>query len=284
MDNPNPRLYPPVRIWLLVCVVGAMLAAIVFYLEESTDPFEYASREAYMKKVLEVNPPKRPIFIFGTSLVECDLDSTDRLIEKIEPGQKAPFTVVKIWRHGATLSSIVDHMPSLRQFQPTLVVVGANMLFYRVKMESLMTRCIQTYRGMVGLNLPYQHYFPDSKSGPSQFPDIAPDSSRNGTIDTADLQSFRQLAEVWQAKGTRFVLINFPLDSVEESKKWNSGDTAQFFQNLRYLRQRISIAYYDPPVKLGPGYYYDHAHMNPAGCKLFSLIFCQELTLQLQSL
>lgn len=284
MDSPAPKIYPPLRIWVYLFISGSLICIIIYFIEKSINPFEFGSREVYIKKELSATNGKQFILLFGTSMMECGLDSTSRLETCIrERTGKSPI-VLKIWKRATTLASISDHMPLLHQLQPHLVVVEANMLFYRSISQPLLSRCMQTFHDIVEFELLYKPYSPDSEHHINPLANATPDSFRNGLIDTADLCSFRKLATAWQLKGTHFLLVNFPLEASEELKKWNRSDTIIFFRNLNYLRQKISIQYYDPHLKLDTTYFYDHAHMNPKGSKIFSPFFCRELTLQLQSL
>jgi hypothetical protein len=128
------------------------------------------------------------------------------------------------------------------------------------------------------------NYAPDSMPvfGPIARADIA--GYRNGMIDTNELRSFRELAGYWQSKGTQFLIINFPIEKSEEIKKWNRPDTLGFSNNLQFLKKMISFTYADGHLKLDQSDFYDYAHMNKKGNRIFSSFFCRTLCFQLEKL
>jgi len=284
MDKQAKKKFPPLKIWVMLGVVLILILISLYFLERSSRKNEYSSRESYLKRQFASARGKRIILVLGSSLVQCGLDSSKQLEACIQERCGQSVSVLKVWKVASTISSLTDNMKLLEELKPDWVVVEANMLFYRPIQEPLLVACLRTFRGMISFKPLDKHYAPDEKPVSNRIENAHVDAGRDGMIDTSDLSTFRNLAAKWQAKGTRILLINFPIEASEELKKWKGADTSKFNLNLNYLRQQVFAVYYNPQLKLDTSYFYDFTHMNQKGSAIFSQFFCKELAHQLSSL
>jgi hypothetical protein len=282
MDKPAIQVMAPLRIWIFILIAIIAIGTIVFLRERSIRLSLYAIRNEYLEQGFQHANGKPVILIIGSSLVESGVFPVDSIEDNLRHICNHNVKVLKLWKRGATISEIIRGLPILRTVHPGLVVLEANLFFYRPPPLSLRTRYMQTYNDMILLRHKKIYYAPDSVPvfDPIARADIA--GFRHGMIDTNELRSFRELADYWQTKGTKFLLVNFPIEESEEIKKWNGPDTLGFNSNLRFLKKKISFTYVDGHLMLDPSSFYDFVHLNKKGNSLFSSFFCRTLCIQLE--
>ena len=273
---------PPLRIWICLLISIIAIGTIVFFRERSIRLSMLDCRNTYLEQGFRQAEGKPVVLIIGSSLVECGISPSDSIEENLHQLCNQPVKVLKLWQRGATISEIVGGLPILHNVHPVLVVLEANLFFYRPPYFSLWARNVQTYNDMILFRHRKIYYAPDSMLvfDPIARAEIA--GYRNGLIDTNELASFRELAGCWQSKGTQFLLINFPLEKLEEFKKWNRPDTLSFKNNLQFLKKEISFTYVDGHLILDQSAFYDFAHLNKTGNRIFSSFFCRILCMQLK--
>ncbi len=272
---------PPLRIWIYLLVAIFAVGTIIFFVERSGHLIMLGSRKAYLEKGFQQAGGKPVVLIIGSSLLETGVFPSDSIAENIHQVCNRDVKVLKLSRRGATISEIIEGLPILCNVHPNLVVIEANLFFYRPFHLDLRTRYMQTYNDMVLLKHKEIYYAPDSMPvvNPLTRAEIA--TFRNGMIDTNELRTFRELASYWQSKGTQFLLINFPIEKLEEVKKWNGPDVPGFRNNLQFLKQKIAFTYVDGHLILDQSDFYDFVHMNKKGSSIFSSFFCRALCLQM---
>lgn len=305
MDNAGQKIFPPLRIWIYLFISTLLIAAILFYLDRLQTQYDFDSRSRYVTQGFAAAKGKPVVLVIGTSLLECGLDSSQKIEACVEKLSGKSIGLLKIFRPAATLSEFADRMKTLDQLKPNIVVVEANMLFYRSYQDPILSRCLYVFRSLFTGSL-HQTYFPDehpyanipqqtvnsignSLNDTSQISFVrvsekTVDQLRNGLIDTSQLSSFRNLAADWQSKGTRFLLINFPIERSEEAKKWNRSDTSAFYFNMRYLHEKIKLEYFNTGLTLDSSFFFDQTHLNLKGSSIFSNSFCRILAIELKSL
>jgi hypothetical protein len=282
MDKPAVQVMAPLRIWIFILIAGIVIGTIVFIRDRSINLSLSAIRNEYLERGFQQANEKPVVLIIGSSLVESGLSPVDSIEENLRHTCNQNIKVLKLWKRGATISEIIRDIPILHHVHPSLVVLEANLFFYRPPHLSFRTRYMQTYNDMILLRHKKINYAPDSVPvfDPITRAEIA--GFRNGMIDTNELRSFRELADYWQSKGTQFLLINFPIEESEEIKKWNGPDTAGFNRNLQFLKEKISFSYVDGHLMLDPSAFYDYVHLNKKGNSIFSSFFCRALCIQLE--
>jgi hypothetical protein len=281
MDKAAIKVMAPLRIWifLLIAIVG--IGTMVFFRERSERLSMLACRNVYLEKGFRQADGKPVVLIIGSSLVECGLFPSDSIEKNIHQSCNHDVKVLKLWKRAATISEIIDGLPILRNVHPNLVVMEANLFFYRPFQLTLRTLYTFTYHDMIFLRHNKIYYAPDSMTAFNPITRAEVAGFRNGMIDTNELRSFRELAGYWQSKGTQFLLINFPIEELEEIKKWNGPDTLGFRNNLQFLKKKISFTYVDGHLNLAQSDFYDYVHMNKKGKSIFSSFFCRALCIQL---
>jgi hypothetical protein len=284
MDKAAIKVMAPLRIWifLLIGIVG--IGTMMFFRERSERLSMLACRNVYLEKGFRHADGKPVVLIIGSSLVESDIFSSDSIEKNIHQFCNHDVKVLKLWKRSATVSEIIDGLPILRNVHPNLVVMEANLFFYRPSRLNLWTLYSQTYNDMILLRHKKIYYAPDSMPvvNPKTRAEVA--GFRNGTIDTNELSTFRELAGYWQSNGTQFLLINFPIEELEEIKKWNGPDILGFRNNLQFLKKKISFTYVNGHLILEQSDFYDYAHMNKKGNSIFSSFFCRAVCIQLGKL
>ncbi len=284
MDNPGQNKPPPLSVWIVLIPTVAILFGWIYFTERSVRIFERTSRESFVREGFQAAHGKAIVLIFGTSLVESGLSHSDSLGSCVEKTTGENTKVIKYWQESGVLSTMIADMPVLQQVQPSLVVMEANMLFYRGAEVPVLTRYGETFRKMMRFKKLREVYQPDIRPVYEQQLSFPIGDMRSGMIDSNDLISFRNLAERWQSGGTRFLLVNFPLEKGLESKKWKSPDTAAFKRNIEFLKKKISLEYADPQLILDSTYFFDKAHLNDKGSIPFCDFFCRTMALQLKKL
>jgi hypothetical protein len=282
MDSPSKKIFPPLKTWFLLVVAADLLFVWIYFTEKSNRMAENECRQTYISSRFQRAGGNPVVFIIGTSLVEAGVCSSDSISACLQETSGEPIQVVKVWKPAATLSSFATDLPSLQRVNPGLVVIEANMLFYRGVEEPFLSRYLQTFRDMLAFKNSATPYNPDVRHPFKPLGNLSIDDIRGGLIDTSDLSAFRKMAEHWQSGGTRFLLVNFPIENSLEARKWNSVDTASFFRNLNYLKQKISLAYVGPQLQLDSSYFFDLAHLNNKGNRIFSSFFCRSVAAQLK--
>ena len=282
MDRKNQITMPPLWIWVLLLLIACLASVYVYEYGKTSITREYLSREKYIQNGFDTARGRPVVLLIGTSLFESGLDSSGKIAACLaEQGKNV--VLLKLWKRAVKLSAFVLNMPVLKTVHPALVVVEANMLFYRPFDTIRFGYYADVFRHLITLRGKKPGYMPDEKSG-SGFTDIPVGYLRAGLIDTLDLQSFRLLAESWQKSGTRFLFINMPIEASEEGKKWNSPDTANFMRNICYLKQKLNFNFYRPGIQMNSGCFYDHAHMNKKGVSIFSPVICKEIAKEIEGL
>jgi hypothetical protein len=280
MDKKAIKIMPPLRIWAFLLIALVAIGIIVFFGERKRRLSMLASRNAYLEKGFQQGDGRPVVLIIGSSLVECDLSPSDSIEKNIRQSCNYNVKVVKLWKRSATIAEIINGLPILRNVHPNLVVIEANLFFYRPFHASRRTLYMQTYNDMISWNYGKMNYAPDSVGVFGPITRAGIEGYRYGLIDTNDLRSFGELAGYWQSKGTQFLLVNFPIEELEEIKKWNSPDTLSFRKNLQFLKKKISFTYVDGHLILGQSDFYDYLHMNKKGISIFSSFFCRALCFQ----
>lgn len=275
---------PPLSVWVFLLFAAICLSTCIFFVERSNRLYKKASTENFIRKEFGTANGKPVILIIGTSLVISGLTSCDSLAASIQETTGRDVTVMKLWKPSGLLSSMITELPSLQQVKPSIVVVESNMLFYRGAPNPFLTRYLQTFRDMLTFADLHEPYQPDLRPVFPPLGNLTVEDMRDGLVDSTDLVSFRELANRWQSYGTRFLLVNFPIEVSTELKKWNSPDTAAFNRNLDYLKQKISLEYNFTHFNMDSSYFYDNAHLVPKGNKIFSALICGLVALQMKKL
>jgi hypothetical protein len=284
MDKPAVKVMAPLRIWIFLLITIITTGIIAFFRERSERLSMLAYRNVYLEKGFREANGKPVVLIIGSSLVESGIFSSDSIEKNIHQFCNHDVKVLKLWKRSATISEVINGLPILCDVHPNLVVIEANLFFYRPLHVNLRTLYRQTYNDMILLRHKKIYYAPDSIP---VFDSITRDEVaefRHGMIDTNELRSFRELAGYWQSKGTQFLLINFPIEELEETKKWNGPDTLGYRNNLQFLKKKISFTYVDGHLILAQSNFYDYVHLNKKGNSIFSSFFCRAICIQLAKL
>src|SRR2546423_1936017 len=146
MDTKVPKIMPPLWIWLLLLFAVAIIGLFISKAEALYAQNEFSSREVYIKTGFDSAEGKPVVLIIGASLVQCDLDSSRKLEACIQSESGCSPVVLKLWKVSGRLSTIVDQMPILNKVQPALVILEANMLFYKPFQGTYMTHFLQEFR------------------------------------------------------------------------------------------------------------------------------------------
>jgi hypothetical protein len=281
MDKPVIKVMAPLRIWIFLLIAIIAVGVIIFFRERSWRLSMLRCRNEYLEKSFQQAGGKPVVLVIGSSLTECGIFATDSIEKNICQFCNQDVKILKLLKRSATISEIINGLPKLRNVYPNLVVIEANLFFYKPFRIDLRTLYGQTYNDMVSLRHKKIYYAPDSMPvfNPIKRAEVA--GFRNGLIDSNELRAFRELAGYWQSKGTQFLLVNFPIEELEEVKKWNGPDTLGFRDNLQFLRKKISFTYVDGHFKLDQSDFYDFVHMNKKGSSIFSSFFCRVLCSQL---
>ncbi len=282
MDNPAQQKFPPIRVWVFLLIAAGCLSVWIYFTEKSNRLIENNNKETYISNRFGSAHGRPVILVIGTSLVEAGLCSCDSISHCLQETSGQNICVIKFWKPAATLSSIKNDLPLLQQVKPSLVVIEANMLFYRGVDEPFLSRYMQTFRDMLAFKNFRRPYNPDILHVFPPMGNLSIDDIRAGLMDTTDLASFRDLAASWQSKGTRFLLVNFPIEAALEKRKWNSPDTLSFYRNLNFLKQKISLEYEGDHHNLNSSYFFDDAHLNAKGNNFFSAFFCRSVASQIK--
>ena len=220
--------------------------------------------------------------MLGTSLTGSGLDSMNVLENGITRRTGKPVRVLKLWKLDAAPSTFTDLSPALLRLRPSLVVIEANMLFYFFEKKKGWPAYTQRFRDFV--NRKKEEYLPDAKPFVLRRQIKELEGFRSGLHDTTHFAGLRQLLAAWQEQGAVVSLLNFPLESALESRKWNSSDTSAFHNNLRYLRRACNITFNNAKEPLDESFFTDHAHMNVRGQQKqsshFSALAAQQLGTQ----
>ena len=282
MLNPDTQTAPPLKIWIWICIACLGMAVVLFFREIFTRASLDNSRINYLEQGFQKSGSKPVVLIWGTSLLESGVFSSDSIEKNIAKTCNSHPVVLKYWKRGAAISSLVNQLTGLKNIQPALLVVEANMLFYRPPEMTVRARYMQTFLDLISYKNAGMLYVPDAMPVFTPITRMAVDEFRNGLVDSNDIRSFRELAVLWQSRGTRILLINFPVEKQEEKKKWLRADTTAFRRNLRFLKEEISFTYIDDHLQLDESNFYDFAHLNAKGNKIFSIYFCRSICAQLR--
>jgi hypothetical protein len=281
MLNPDTQTAPPLKIWVWICITCLGIGVILFFRERYTRAWLDNSRRNYLEQGFQKSGSKPVVLILGTSLLESGVFSCDSIASNLAINGNIRPVVLKYWKRGAAMSSLVNQLIGLKNVQPALVVLEANMLFYRPPEMTVRARYMQTFLDLVSFKNARMQYAPDAVPVFTPITRAAMGEFRSGMVDSNEIRSFRNLAVQWQSKGTRILLINFPIEEQEEKKKWLRADTAAFNRNLRFLKEKISFTYQDDHLQLDETNFYDFAHLNLKGNKIFSICFCRSICVQL---
>lgn len=282
MHNPDGPLAPPLKIWVWIAITCLGIGVLLFFREKQTRVSLDESRRKYLEQGFQKSGNQPVVLILGTSLLESGVFSGDRIASRLGETCHIKPVVLKYWKRGAGMSSLVDPLTGLKNIHPALLVLEANMLFYRPPEMTVRAKYMQTFLELVSFKDARMPYAPDAIPVFTPINRGAMNEFRNGLVDSNEIRSFRDLAAAWQSKGTRIVLINFPIEAQEEKKKWLRSDTANFNRNLRFLKEKISFTYVDDHLQLDETNFYDFAHLNSKGNQIFSAYFCRNICLQLE--
>ncbi len=271
----------PLRIWIFLLIAIIAIGTVVYFREQSRRLSMLTSRIVYLDKGFRQTYGKPVVLIIGSSLVESDIFASDSIEKDIHQFCNRDVKVLKLWKRSATISEIINELPILRNVHPDLVVLEANLFFYKPFSFDQRTLYMQSYNDMILWRHRAIYYAPDSMPVFDAITRPEVGRFRNGLVDTNEIRSFRELAGIWQSKGTQFLFINFPIEELEEIKKWNSPDTLNFRNNLQFLKKKISFTYEDGHLLLMKSDFYDFLHMNKKGNSIFSSFFCRALCIQL---
>lgn len=272
---------PPLWIWALVLTAAFSITFVLYKLTVKEKEKDFAAKMVYAQQAADQAGMRPVILIIGSSLTQCGLDSTKIMEDYIEKVCSIRPVIIKIWRKGTSLSSIVEAMPGLKKINPSLLVVEANMLCYAPIERTFSGNNIsEVLTGLTNSGKMGEKYAADAKSNYKN-EELRFLKYRNGVVDTPDLVSFRQFGFQLHSKGTRIILANFPLEASQEIIKWHSTDADLFQRNFRYVRKLFPYKYINPDMGLDASFYFDGAHMNKKGSKAYSKWLCNEIAREL---
>lgn len=274
---------PPLWLWLLlgIAIVGFFVMVYRFVVIEKENDF--GSRIAYVNARAKEAGGKPLVLMLGTSLSEYGLDSTSSIENAIEKaGVKRPV-IIKIWKPATTLDDIVSHMPQIKNLHPNVLVIEANMFCYSPQ-RTFFNQSLRAVYSMMRFEPLHENYFPDKMPADTGFHKGNVGDFRDKIVDTFQITAFRRLATQLHDEGTSVVLVNFPVQDVEEKKKWSGSDAVLFNRNLNYLKEKVPFHWYNPSFYLDSTNFTDKAHMSTKGYKVFSKWVCGVLAKEIQSL
>ena len=270
--------FPGLGVWAALLIASSCVGFLIIRMP-SKEQQEKTAMQSWLLNKSTLSDKKPLIIILGTSLTGCGLDSTELLEKIISERSGQEVSVIKIWKSDASPNTFSELGTAIEKLKPAVVVTEANMLFYTFSKRKGWPTYVKRFRNFI--NAKNDHYFPDNKPIVLKRQMTQLETFRNGLMDTTQLVSLGDLLAAWQKQGSRLILLNFPLEWPLEIKKWNSGDTTTFYQNVDYLRRRCAIQYTDPKMRLNELNFIDHAHMNQLGQKKQSLFFCNLVAGQL---
>jgi hypothetical protein len=270
MHNNTSEVKPPIWIWRVLLVLVFLLTTWVFHLEEDKT-WMFKPINNYLQKKNSESGNKQVILFLGTSLTRCSIDSSHIIENNLEDKLGFKPVVIKIWKNGTKLSTIIEGIPQLNMIHPILIIVEANAINEAPYKKNRIEELSNTLHKFV---IP-QKYDPEFKTHVSQKNEAL--IERFPVLDTSELISFRNWAEKLQNSGSKIILVNFPFEMSEEYKKWHHTDTSLYNRNFEFIRKRITFKYLDPKTKWDASYYFDNVHMNEKGCKTFSKWLCNSL-------
>jgi hypothetical protein len=282
MQNASSDKQPPLWIWGGVLVFLAGIACLLFLKQKQAERQTSSSLESYVKNGMTRDQKRLLILVFGTSQIGWGLDSCHLLEKCIDTAKNGSVRVLKIWKHSESLSAFDDIKPVLEKLKPSLVVIEGNMLFYRFPKDAPLTKYLQVFRNFFNGMQTDLNYDPDKifflRSRTLQ----EVEGGRAGLVDSTDLSEFRTIAAGWQKDGCKILIMNFPIETSLEEKKWRSPDTVAFNRNMHYFSEACRAEYVDPGFRLGEAYFIDHAHMNRQGRQQQTAFFCRTVGAQLK--
>ena len=276
---------PPLWLWFLLSLTAITILILSYVYGVREKDNDFYSQWSYVKERLQTAGNKPVVLMLGTSLMQCDLDSTARLEMAVEKLSGKKPLIIKVWKLGTDLNTIINNMPDLEKVHPSLLVVEANMLNYKPNKGNVLNRTLFSFSDILRSRPLRESYSPDKR-----YDDIYSLKEggiikmRNGIVNTANIAGFKKLAYKLHEKGTTVLVVNFPIQDVYEKRKWISSDTAAFKRNLQYLREKVPFHFYQPDFYLDSTFYLDGAHMNKKGSAVFSNWFCSVLSKELRRL
>jgi hypothetical protein len=285
MFQKQPELMPPLWLWIFLSLTAITILAMSYVYGVREKDNDFYSRRSYVEERLQTAGNKPVVLLLGTSLMQCDLDSTAGLEMAVQKLSGVKPLIIKVWKIAADLDAIIDNMPILEKAHPALLIVESNMLCYMPYKGNVLNRTLFSFSDFLRSRPLHENYLPDNrydhiynlKEGEIK-------KLRNGIVDTTKIAGFRKLAYQLHKQGTTVIMINFPLQDVYEKRKWVSSDTTSFNRNLQYLKQNIPFHFYQPDFYLDSNFYLDGAHMNKKGSAVFSNWLCDVLSKELQQL
>lgn len=277
MAAQRDKIAPPLWVWAALALLVLLCTTLVYMYERLMRAREYPAKTAYLVQRCSERHNRPLILVLGSSMTQCALDSTGEMERQIGTICGQEPVLVKIWKPAARIEEMVASMPKLKEVHPDLLVVEANMLFYLPDPVPLDSRMYSAFNQLVRGRF-REVYFPDVKPNRGMLEgnkDMA--AYRQGLVDSTQLPDFRELARLYQHSGTRVVLINIPLQSHDEMRKWQSMDTSNFRRNLIYLQSAIQFEYLRPDVQIPDSCFIDKGHLNGQGTSIYSRWLVQAL-------
>lgn len=274
---------PPIGLWLLLGIATMAFFAMVYCFVVCEKEKDFGSRSAYIKERFRMAGDRPVVLLLGTSLSQYGLDSTAAMEAALSGrGRKNPV-LIKIWKPATTLEEMVTNMPELKTLHPDLLVVEANMFCYSPQ-KTFFNQSLRAVYSLLRFEPLHENYFPDQMPADTGFHKGNVGDFRDKVVDTLQLAAFREVACRLTASGTKLVLVNFPVQDVEEKKKWKGPDAVLFNRNFNYLRKGTDFHWYNPSFYLDSTYFADKAHMSRKGYQLYSRWLCSVLDKELHQL
>ncbi|GAC1389022.1 MAG: hypothetical protein NVSMB45_18900 [Ginsengibacter sp.] len=278
MYNSDNKIMPPLRIWVLLLSILTVLTIVVYLFERKESSQEKNAMVSYIQQRLAANFKKPVILIIGTSLTECAIDSAANVESELQSLTRVKPVLLKIWKKAGNPQALTDIVSSVKEFHPDVLLIEANMLSYTPKPIPLDARLLNTFHHIIKIKLG-NVYTPEEKPVKG-FQDMNEPLAnlRDALVDTLQLMSFRTYVFHLQQSGTKILLINIPLEKIEEYNKWNNPNSYKLYLNFEFMRRKVAFKYLDNKMYLDTSYFLDKGHMNKKGCKKFSSWLCNELS------
>lgn len=261
---------PPLWVWILLAAICVSITGVLYKVWQIKSEKEFAVRMAFVQQRIREAGNKPVILMLGTSLTRSGVDSAHRLEAGIEKITGIRPVAIKVWRSATSVSTTIEAMPQLKDLAPSLLVVEANMLVTTPEGRNLLVGLENALADITRFKITVKKYAQDENKSTNERERFHLYRYRKGVPDPGTFKSFQDLAVLMQSRGTRILLVDFPLEPTDSLKKWNAVNADLINRNLNFIQKAVPVQYYAPPFNLDSNYFYDGAHLNKEGNAVFS--------------
>ena len=284
MQNNEGRAMPPLRIWILLGIVCVVITGALYKVAQVKTERDFKGRMAFVNQRLREAGDRPVILMLGTSLTRSGVDSASKLEAGIERATGTRPVVIKLWRSATPVSTLIEAMPELHFLTPSLLVVEANMLVAEPAGRNWMVGMEQALTDITRFRITTKKYTPDEKGSDELKNRFELYRYSNGLADTTDFKSFRDFAMRMQSRGSRILLVDFPLEPTDRLQGWNRANAEGIARNLAFIQKAVPAQFQAPQLGWDSSYFYDGAHLNKKGAAVFSNWLVQTIANELKEL